>query len=389
MTVVRLEAFHVRLPLRRPVRHASHARTDTANLLVRCELADGAVGWGEGVPREYVTGETIDSAMALLQATDFRGQLTPCHDFPAAVALADRLTLAAVPGDDRACRGNAARCAVELALLDAYGRQFGENLTGVTKLIAPAIFEPQSRVQYSGVILSARGWKARVAAVGQRIYGFNAIKIKVGMAGANDARRLKTIRRCTGPGVDLRVDANEAWPPGEVAARLAALAPARVSSVEQPVRHEEVAELATIRKTIAVPVVLDESLCSLADAQAAAAGGWCDGFNLRLSKCGGYLPTLRLALFARDHGLTAQLGCQVGESGVLSAAGRHFAASVAGLTHREGSYDRRLLLDWLTEEDVTFGRGGFAPALTGSGIGVVPDPTRVAVHTARREVLIG
>ena len=389
MSVVRLEAFHVRLPLRRPVRHASFARTATDNLLVRCELSDGSVGWGEGVPREYVTGETIDSATALLQATDFRGQLTSCADFPAAVALADRLTLAAVPGDARGCRSNAARCAAELALLDAYGRRFGENLTGVTKLVAPALFAPQEWVQYSGMILSARGWKARVAAVGQRIYGFDAIKVKVGVAGANDARRLKTIRRCTGPGVDLRVDANEAWPPGEVAGRLAALGPARISSVEQPVAHEHVGELAAIRKAITVPVVLDESVCSLSDAQAAAEGGWCDGFNLRLSKCGGYLPTLKLALFARDHGLTIQLGCQVGESGVLSAAGRHFAASVAGLVHREGSYDRRLLLDWLTAEDVTFGRGGFAPALTGSGVGAVPDPTRVAVHTVRREVLVG
>ena len=60
----------VRIPLRKPVKHASHARTETDNLVVRCVLADGSVGFGEGVPRDYVTGETIDSAIDLLRRSD-------------------------------------------------------------------------------------------------------------------------------------------------------------------------------------------------------------------------------------------------------------------------------------------------------------------------------
>src|SRR5205814_3799189 len=111
---------------RRPVRHASHSRTDTDNVLVRCVLADGTAGWGEGVPREYVTGETAAGALALLRRSDLPVQLADCPDFPAAVATAERLTLAPVPGDDRGRAGNATRCAAELALLDAYGRCFHE-----------------------------------------------------------------------------------------------------------------------------------------------------------------------------------------------------------------------------------------------------------------------
>lgn len=389
MDVVAAEAVHVRLPLRRAVKHASAVRTETDNLLVRVQLADGSVGWGEGVPREYVTGETVDTALALLKRTDLRAQLGVCRTFVDAVGACERLTLPAVPGDARGVAGNAARCALELALLDAYGRRFGENLSTVTRLAAPDLFDPRPRVQYSGVILSAKGWKARVAAVGQRVYGFAALKVKVGVAGSDDARRLRTIRRCVGPGIDLRVDANEAFPAADAVGHIRALLPARVSSVEQPVAHEDAAALPGIRKAAGVPVVLDESLCSMVDAELAHANGWCDAFNLRLSKCGGFIPTLRLAEFARAGGLWVQLGCQVGESGVLSAAGRHFATSVRDVRHREGSFDRRLLHDWLTEEDVTFGRGGFAPALTGPGTAVTPDPARVAVHTVRREVLLG
>src|SRR5947209_601420 len=64
------------------------------------------------------------------------------------------------------------------------------------------------------------------------------------------------------------------------------------------------------------------------------------------------LPALRLAQFAKQQGIGYQLGCQVGETAILSAAGRHFAGSVADLKHAEGSYDRHLVRESLaTEED--------------------------------------
>src|SRR3954447_8113032 len=124
MRVAAVTVWHVRIPLRKPIRHASHTRTDTDNLVVRATLADGTVGYGEGVPREYVTGETIDSALALLRRSELAAQLEDCRDFDTAVTLAERLRLADIPGDDRRCQGNGARCAVELAVLDAYGKHF-------------------------------------------------------------------------------------------------------------------------------------------------------------------------------------------------------------------------------------------------------------------------
>src|SRR5262249_52324456 len=122
LKIAELTAFHVRVPLRRPIRHASHQRFETENVVVRCVLEDRTEGYGEGVPRDYVTGETVGSALYLLQASDLAAQRESCPDFAHAVAFAERLRLAPVPGDERGCQGNAARCAVELAVLDAYGR---------------------------------------------------------------------------------------------------------------------------------------------------------------------------------------------------------------------------------------------------------------------------
>ncbi|MFN9976440.1 MAG: enolase C-terminal domain-like protein, partial [Phycisphaerae bacterium] len=120
-----------------------------------------------------------------------------------------------------------------------------------------------------------------------------------------------------------------------------------------------------VREQLGVPVMLDESLCCMEDAERAITGQWCDLFNIRLSKCGGLIRSARLALKAIENGLSYQLGCQVGETGILSAAGRHFACTLTGYRFLEGSYDRFLVKDRLILEDITFRRGGRAPARSG------------------------
>src|SRR5262245_6419710 len=283
--IAELSVFAVRIPLRRAIRHASHRRTLTENLVARCVLADGTTGYGEGVPRDYVTGETVASALDLLARSGLAAQLSDCVDFPAAVALAGRLHLVDVPGDERGIGGNAARCAVELALLDAYGRHFGQPLSRVTQLAAPDCFSPRPWVRYSGAITSARGFKLRLVALVQWLFGFRQLKLKVGIAGQDDVERLRVLRRCVGSKVDLRVDANEAWPPDEAARRIRALAAFGITAVEQPVAHEQIACLAEIRQQVTVPIMLDESLCGPRDAERIIREGLGDLFNIRLSKC--------------------------------------------------------------------------------------------------------
>ena len=160
-------------------------------------------------------------------------------------------------------------------------------------------------------------------------------------------------------------------------------------AVEHPVPHADVDVLREVRKTVSVPIMLDESLCSMIDAERALQQHSCDLYNLRLSKCGGFIPTLRLAQFAAKHGLGYQLGCQVGETALLSAAGRQFATSVAGLRYVEGSYDKHLVRENLATKDITFGWGGWAPALAGPGLGITIDRAALERTAARKAVLLG
>jgi muconate cycloisomerase len=373
MRVSELTAMIVRFRLRKEFKHASFIRKFSDNLLVRCRLDDGTIGWGEGVPRSYVTGETPEGALEQLAATDLPSQLGgDCECWTDVIALCDGYQPDVLSHDPRGCRANAHRCALELSILDAFGKRFGQPLRELTPHVpeATAICQRSERVQYSTAISSGRYRKELLSSLAMRVYGFRHCKVKVGMQPQRDGLRLKRIRRWVGAKMDLRVDANEAWHPDQAVRRICELQPHDISCVEQPVRHEDVGALADVRRQVAVPLMLDESLTSRHDAEAAIGDQTCDLFNLRLSKCGGFIASLRLASMAHEAGLGYQLGCHPGESGILSAAGRHFATSVASIRYREGSADRHLLKDLVTEPDVTFGPGGWAPALGGAGLGI-------------------
>lgn len=394
MHVARLIALHVRIPLRQTIRHASHTRDSTDSLLVRCELDDGKIGWGEGLPREYVSGETIDDVWAALSTLDIYESLgRPFSDLNQVIECLDCLTLCPSEISDlrfeieeprrsvveehiqRGCFLNSARCAIELAVLDAVCQREGRPLLEVTSLVPETVnlrqFSPT--VQYSGVIASSSLMQQFHSAIKMRLYGFRQVKVKVGLQKGDEATRLHWIRRILGRKISMRVDANEAWSCDDFDYGSPHRLCSDVSCVEQPVPHADAGGLADVREGLTVPIMLDESLCSLSDGQRAIDEKLCDLFNIRLSKCGGFVSSLRLAAMAHSAGLGYQLGCQVGETGILSAAGRHFATSVAGLFALEGSYDRHLVAERLTHEDLTFGYGGVAPALKGPGLGVTVD----------------
>src|SRR5262249_15925330 len=149
------------------------------NLIVRCTLVDGQAGFGEGVPRDYVTGETLDSTWAHLKSANWASLLGDgdIDSFEVGMKQAERVSAALEGEDSRRCQTNAGRCAVELALLDAYARGSGGELSQVTKSFASGLFQFQPKVQYSGAITSADSFKLRLAALVMKLYGFAHLKV--------------------------------------------------------------------------------------------------------------------------------------------------------------------------------------------------------------------
>ena len=385
MTISRLTLYQITVPLKRAVKHASFERTESDNLVVRIKLSDGTTGYGEGVPRPYVTGETIESTFEDLEAGDWARVIGHPASFAEVVAKLETLTLPRIEADPRGMAGNAARCALELAILDAYGRRFGESVGRVIELAnVPDLqrFGAPRRVRYSGAITAESPRSERISAWKMRIYGFRQVKVKVGTSGQDDPARLARFRRILGRRMDIRLDANEAWRAVELIERVQPLARFHPTALEQPVPHSEVDCLAELRPRLGIPVMLDESLCGYPDAVAAIERRTADLLNVRLSKCGGILPSLKIIALAHSSGLGVQLGCHPGETSLLSAAGRHVAGRVVGLRYIEGSYDRHILKSNLTTHDITFGYGGRAGPLAGPGLGVTVDERALEMMTA-------
>jgi muconate cycloisomerase len=111
-------------------------------------------------------------------------------------------------------------------------------------------------------------------------------------------------------------------------------------------------------------------------------------FNIRVSKCGGPLAALEIVQIAREAGLRCQLGAQVGESGILTAAGRLVALLAdPAFRHHEGADNLFLLRHDITIENLTARPGGRGDMPDGPGLGLRVDQERLRALT-RRQVAV-
>ncbi len=366
MKIIGVTCFALRIPFVEAFGHSASVRSRSDSVVVRLTADDGTVGYGEGLPRPYVTGETVETCLdhiahclwPAIAEFDFPA-LTPGPDPINVLAALER----ALPDGESngVVAWHAARAACELALPDVLLRR--------QKLSLGEILRPKrAAVTYSGVITGGSIDNAvRLARICVE-YGLQAVKIKID---GRDAReRVAAVRNVVGKSVSLRVDANCAYTPEEAIATLEDLASLDIACAEQPIPRGDPSVLAHVRTRSPIPIMADESLVTVADAEALIEARACDFFNLRISKCGGVARTLEIAQMAARAGLRLQLGCQVGESAILSAAGRHVAAHLDDVAFVEGSYGGMLLVEDVSEEAVDFGPGGRAQLMSGPGLGV-------------------
>ena len=360
-----INVYQLRIPFHQSFHHALQSREESDAVIVKITGSDGRSGYGESLPRSYVTGETTESMVARI-----REQLAPKLfgvSFAPGWETLEYLQ-GAMPewtktdnGAGNVIAWNAAFCAVELALLDWSLRA---DHCALADLLPPA----RPEVVYSGVISADA--PADAAALAKRMAGLGLRQIKVKVGDDDDFARLEAVRKAAGDDVELRADANAAWTAQEAVDNLQRLAKFNLRSVEQPVAAGDLAGMKQVRDRCGIPVMADESLVTLEQARRLVELHACDYFNIRLSKCGGIAGSLAIAKLAQDAGIRIQVGAQVGETGILSAAGRTFAAHLPALASAEGSFGTWLLAEDVTFENVAFGLGGRAPLLKTRGLSV-------------------
>jgi len=357
------------IPVARP--HAmSFTTLEAVNFVfVRLETRDGLVGWGEaaclgGPTWSEESAESVAATLERYVAPWLRGR-----DATGIEAL--RIEMA------RRVQGNPfARAAVEMAHEDLAGRALGvpvhRLLGGRVRDRVPlswslAVASPDAEVAEA---------RARVA-LGHRIFKLKTAAHPV----ARDVERVRRIREAVGPDVALRVDANQGWDRPTALRAIRALEPYGLDFVEQPVARWDLEGLAHIGRSVAVPIMADESCFTPQDALAIARAGGVSILALKLTKSAGILGALAVARVAEAAGLGCYVGCMI-ETSLGTAAYLQVALAAAPVTWGCELFGPLLLRGDVVRQPVRYADGAIL-ALDGPGLGVEVDETFVKEWTRR------
>lgn len=138
-------------------------------------------------------------------------------------------------------------------------------------------------------------------------------KVKVGTE--YDIEMMTALRKHTDK--PIRVDANAGWTTEEALLKIPALAELGVELVEQPLAKDNWEGMAQLKKQSALPLFADES-CVL-EKDVAFCANYFHGINIKLTKCSGLTPALRMIKEARTLNLKVMMG-SMNESVIGSAA---------------------------------------------------------------------
>ncbi|HWJ36041.1 MAG TPA: enolase C-terminal domain-like protein [Steroidobacteraceae bacterium] len=319
MRITSIEAMAFRLPPRRDFKWAGLLVDLGGFVLVRLTTDEGVTGYGEATPLPdwggdfgRHSGETLQTVTSMVNQ-----QFAPAllGTDPTAVTAA-RATM------DRVAIGNSyAKCAIDIALHDAWGK-----ITGlpIYKLLGGAV---RAVVPVAHMIGLMHEKDALVEAVGAARDGVTSLQVKGGVDFERDVRLTAALRAELGDGVTLRLDANQGYGHAKNATRIVGrLADAGVDFVEQPTTGLK--SMAEVTAHSAVPIIADESCWDIHDALDLVAARGSDCISIYLAKAGGFVGARKVAHVAEAAGLRCDVNGSI-ESAIGTAANIHFA-----LAHR-------------------------------------------------------
>jgi len=198
-------------------------------------------------------------------------------------------------------------CALDIAAWDLYGKLQKKPLYACWKLN----IDEGPLTDYTIGIDSVQKMVEKMHAKPWPIY-----KIKLGAP--DDAIVIRALRKETN--ALLRVDANSGWTLQEALDLMPVLEECGVEFIEQPLAKENLEGMRVLYEKSTIPLIADESCVFETDVEKCQ--GLFHGINIKLTKCGGLTPALRMIESARKLGMRVMAG-SMNESTIGSAAIAH------------------------------------------------------------------
>jgi L-alanine-DL-glutamate epimerase-like enolase superfamily enzyme len=264
------------------------------SVLVRLTDADGVQGWGQSVPVETWTYETVESV-----------ETTLAHYLAPAVLGADPADLPGVHARmEKAIRPSfsvgqpLAKAAIDLACHDLWGRRERRSVAG---LLGGA---KASTVRLSWTVQSPTLEGAEKALAEGRAAGYRHFNIKLGppQTPEYDLELVKRVIAFSPEGFHWG-DANTSYALDTALAIAPRLADAGLRALESPLPPASLRGYQRLRAQGALPILMDEGIVAAAETEEFIALGMLDGIAMKVARCGGLMHASRIVALLREHGL--------------------------------------------------------------------------------------
>ncbi len=300
----------VNIPLDEPFRIAIGTKYSIENVIVTVVLDNGVEGYGEAAPLEPINGENQATVISTLNS---------CREFIEGRDISEYRAISKILKSVFWAQVTA-RCAVEMALLDAY-----------TKLLDIPLYRffggINNKVETDYTIDIVPSDIAKVNAANLAKKGYRVIKTKVGKNLTDDIDRILAIKDGA-PGCGITLDANQGFSPCEAVHFLEELSKNNIRPVlfEQPVIKTDLAGMRFVKDHTSVPVAADESVFTSSDAINVVRTACADVINIKLMKSG-IIEALDIAAIARSANIRLMIGCML-ETRLALGCSVHFAAGL-------------------------------------------------------------
>jgi L-alanine-DL-glutamate epimerase-like enolase superfamily enzyme len=198
-------------------------------------------------------------------------------------------------------------CALDIAAWDLYGKLQKKPLYACWKLD----ISEGPMTDYTIGIDTIEKMVEKMKATPWPIY-----KIKLGTP--DDVSIMRALRKHTDS--ILRVDANSGWTLQQAIDLIPALHECGVEFIEQPLEKSDQDGMRVLYEKSPIPLIADESCVTEQDVE--KCHGLFHGVNIKLTKCSGLTPALRMIENARKLGMKVMAG-SMNESSIGSAAIGH------------------------------------------------------------------
>jgi len=418
MKIVDVQWYSYRLPLLDSFTTTHGVMTAREGIIVQVITEQGISGIGEIAPLPAFGGGSIADACSLLPPLVARLQ-DKTLDEALDLLLAGGIDICRGEGGG-AVRGGplwspgvpasafSTLCGLEIALLDAIGKAEG---CGVSTLLSQAGTMPRATVPVNAMIGASTTEAAIAAAREARRNGFRCVKLKVlqyplsqyplsgskrvaayqplhtrgvytrkpkrsidpapGESIREEVERVAAVRDAIGPTMHLRLDANEAWNLEEAIAILSQCVPYNIQYVEQPLKAHDLAGMHTLRRSVPIPIAVDEALHGLESAQLVLDNEAADILVIKPQLAGGLRAGRQIIQAAAERGVRSVITSAI-ETGIGVVAALHLAAASPAVTLECGLATLHLLVDDLVMDNLSL-RDGLLSVPTGPGLGVALD----------------